>query len=338
MTLFARMQTVCFTYATYLRMIVWPMSGLSPIHIVDVGIFSRLDLRSAAIDLFSVAIAAGSVYFGARLRIAGLLGLAITAALFPVLHIIPIAFEESLYHERYATLAIAVMCIWLPGLAPRPTIDRKLADMRRLIPVAAAGWLAIAVMNTAILIPLWSDEVRLWLWVLSGQPESIEAKDHLLSTYAERSDPRAQSLADQLVAGQAECPTCMLNAAYLALANNDERRAEAAMKRLQKSPSLTSNVSLSAGYFLCVGELLELKRGPSEAEQAFKASITLEPYDPQPISHLALLLAREHRVPEALEAEKKAMSLLPDNQQLAHHRDFMQALEHPDLAPGSLPG
>lgn len=113
----ARWQKSCFTYVMYWRMMVWPMLGLGPIHQVDEQRFATIDPALLAIDVVALIILLGGLYLFARKKLIGYLILAASVALFPVLHIIPIGFNESLYHERYAMTALAIACAFLPCAA-----------------------------------------------------------------------------------------------------------------------------------------------------------------------------------------------------------------------------
>jgi tetratricopeptide (TPR) repeat protein len=327
----ARFQTVCFIYVHYLRVAIWPMLGLGPFHFVDTRQFLTLSLTSVATDAAAVATLAGAILLAYRRKMLGFLVLAASAALFPALHIIPVAFDSSLYHERYAMPAIAMICVWLPGLLPEPSSRFVRRGAALVVPIAAACWLGVAILNIAVTLPLWGDDVKLWQWVAREQPDSIDAQDHLLSTYIERNDPRAQPLADRIIAEHLDCSNCWLNAAYLAVNDGDVSRAEAAVKLLQHSPDLGSSDSLMSGYMLVAGQLLELQHDLGGSEQAYNSAIKIEPYDPQPAYQLALLLAREGRTSEAKIAEGKAIALIPPGERPRRQGYFEQALNHPEV-------
>jgi tetratricopeptide (TPR) repeat protein len=325
-SVFARFQTVCFVYTHYLRLIIWPMYGLSPVHVVETKQFATASLSLIARDASAMLILGGAIYLALRRNLLGILVLASTAALFPALHVIPVAFDPSLYHERYAMPAIAMACIWMPGLLRDPSARFAPHPLTRIVPIALAAWLAASVLNIAVTLPLWSDDILLWQWTAKEQPGIVAPLGQLLAIYVERNDPRARVLADRLVAEHPECSNCMLNAAYLALFERDVPRAEIALKHLQQAPELAIDKSLYSGYILAVGQMLELQRDFVESEQAYHRAIELAPYDPQPEMQLALLLARERRTGEASSAANKAIELFPPSERSGRRSLFEQVL------------
>src|SRR5699024_11017942 len=112
----------------------------------------------------------------------------VTAALLPALHIAPIEFDPSYYHDRYATAAIAIACAFLPmtmgELAAR---SRSLSRVTALasLPVLVA-WLALGIFTISTSLPLWRDEALLWKWVLATNPGYFLAEDNVLVRYLER--------------------------------------------------------------------------------------------------------------------------------------------------------
>ena len=76
------------------------MLGLGPVHEIELQRFAVPTIASLVIDATAIAIIAGGCYLTWKRSLFGGLVLASTAALLPVLHIAPIAFDPSLYHER----------------------------------------------------------------------------------------------------------------------------------------------------------------------------------------------------------------------------------------------
>ena len=110
---------------------------------------------------------------------------AVTVALLPVLHILPVQYDPSLYHERYLMPGLALALALLPRMVA--AISLPSARLRTVtIAGFAAGmlWLGIAVINIRVTLPLWSNETKLWQW---------QAAQDQGSTYARAQPARARN-------------------------------------------------------------------------------------------------------------------------------------------------
>lgn len=325
----AHLQTVSYIYMTYWRILIWPMVELGPVHIVDASRFATFGAASFAIDLAAVVLPCGGIWLAWKRKPFGYLIMAVTVALLPVLHIVPVAFDYSLYHERYAMTAVAMACALLPCVVASIALPR--VQLRRFAIAASAitlAWLGLAVMNIRVTLPLWSDETKLWLWVLQEHPESTAAKNHLLSTYIELNDHvHARQVADMLMADDEICPICMVNIASLAVADGDMARAAIALEKAKQTISPHSEPSLVQGFILATGQLREMKHDLQGAELAYRDAIAMEPMDPQAQMNLALLLARQGNAPEARKQAELALSLLAPDQRKAQGKFFEETLD-----------
>lgn len=227
--------------------------------------------------------------------------------------------------------AVAVACALLPGALWQPLASSFAnKSVRLLAQLFALAWLGLAVVNIRVTLPLWSDEIRLWTWVLRKYPQSIEAKDHLLSTYLERNDrTHARQLADILLAEKQPCTTCMINIASLAVADRDTTRAEEALVRARDSMHAGIAPRSMQAYVLATGQLLELQGDLDGAETAYRGAISLEPLDPRSQMALALLLAREGKVDEARRQAAIAVPLLAPDEREAGRSAFESTLQAP---------
>lgn len=324
---FARLQTASFLFITYWRLLLWPMRGLGPLHEIDTHPFAIASAGSLAIDLAALAIVAGAGYFALRRKPLACAVLAASVVLLPVLHVLPVRFEVSLYHERYAMTALALLCaLWPAALAGAASPRLASPLLKGVACLLLAAWLGLALVNVRVTVPLWSDETKLWQWVLRDHPESVTARDHLLSTYMERGDyAAAQPLADALVAESAPCANCMINAASLALARGDAARASVALEKAS-GQHLQSQPRQLQGFVLATGQLRELKRDLAGAEEAYRDAITLEPFDPEAQMTLALLLAREKRESEARAACAQALALFVPEERERRRQVFERTL------------
>jgi tetratricopeptide (TPR) repeat protein len=325
----AHLQTICFIYLAYWKLLIWPMTGLSPLHIVPAQQFTEFGPMSCAIDAAALLIAAAGLFLLYKRKPLGGLITAVTAALLPVLHIIPAAIDESIYHERYAMVAITMACILLPLVIAGPILQHRRKGL--IIGCGAAvcvAWLALSVINITVTLPLWSDEVRLWKWALRQNPRSIFAEDALLSTYIERGDvAHAQPLADTLMQDGHACAKCMLNVAFLAIAQHDQERTAAALQEARRSIDLsTSNHALVMGYILASGNLSEMQQDPAGAEEAYNAAIALDPLSPEAHMNLAFLQVRQGKFDDARKSEETALSLSATQARTKRRQQFEDIL------------
>ena len=137
-----RVHLINFTYLAYWKLLVWPMAGLGPIHIVPAQQFADFTVATAATDAVALAIILIGFYLLWKRKLLGGLIMGVTAALLPVLHVIPIEFEESIYHDRYAMTAVAIVSALLPNVVAEwlgRLGNRRLASYALSL-VAAAGW------------------------------------------------------------------------------------------------------------------------------------------------------------------------------------------------------
>jgi hypothetical protein len=321
----AHFQEICLTYVSYLKLIVWPMSGLGPMHPLPAQQLSELDPASIFSDLAALSLLLSSGYllfkrhaFGAALGIA-------TVALLPVLHIIPIGFDDTLYHERYAMFAIAVACVWVPAAAESFSQSALGTPLARQSLAALAGvWLVLAAVGIRITLPLWADELRLWRWALSQNPDSRLVQDALLATYLERGQPQLGApYADRLMQTARDCSKCMLNVAYARLMQSDADGADQALNAADEAMRLTAPArNLVVGFVIARGNLEELRGHPDVAEEAYATAMQLDPLGPEPVMNLALLEAKNRQILRGEEYLQRALVLSAADQRERRRREF----------------
>ncbi len=284
-SLVARLQEISLTYVSYWKMLLWPMPGMSPIHPVDTRQFAF----AHPVLLLADGMALGLVLVGLwlMLRRASPLAciiMAATVALLPVLHVASVDFERSLYHERYAMLALAVICAMLPLLwRPLPQKSKSLA--RLAVPVMSIAlffWSAFALIDIHLILPNWANDTSLWRWALDKQPHASQAKDNLLHTYIRDGNlAEARKLGDRFLADPVPCANCMLNVAKLALDDKDSARAGVALEQVRRSPLLTMDKSMLHTYYQYTGRMLVLQGQWDDARQVLQAALSLDSSDTQ---------------------------------------------------------
>ncbi len=138
----ARLQTAAQALLIYWRILVWPMIGLAPTHFVDLKQFEIFSARNLGIDLAALALVVAGVYGTLKRSPFGYALLAVTVALLPVLHILPVQFDPSLYHERYLMPGLALTLALLPRMVstiPLPSARLRPVAMTSKPPPACSG-------------------------------------------------------------------------------------------------------------------------------------------------------------------------------------------------------
>jgi hypothetical protein len=332
---FARAQKICLTYLSYWKLIVWPMSSIAPIHQVDEQLFQSFSIPSLGADMAAFGLLAAGVVAFYRRHPVGTLIMAVSFALLPVLNLIPISFTESLYHDRYAATAIALACALLPTtLKPVWAVLRQHISTRTAAYMLPAVWLAFAVLNIQITVPLWSNETKLWQWALRKDPGSVPVLEHLLSTYMASGDYRqARAIGDQLLLQKSLDGTTLINIANLAIEDGDLSQAASVLNTAKDVIARHPNVRHEARFILALGFLREKRGETAGAEEAYRDAAGLVPIDPDGPMYLALLLARQGRTAEAHEALAKALSLSAPSAQAKVRFLFQEALASDSSQP-----
>jgi hypothetical protein len=328
---FARLQLVCESYLTYWKMILWPMNGLNPLHEYATD-HSVLTLTSAAIDLAALALFSFGVFRLVASRPIGALIIATTVALLPMLHIVPVDLDDSLYHDRWAMTATAIACTYLPVTwrAFQDACSRR-TFCRALSTTLVVVWLAFAVFNIRVTLPLWSNEVRLWQWALHDNPRSLIAQDNLLAVYIESGDlGDARELAARFLADERDCLDCMLNVAQVAILEHDSATANQALVRAQQAMKSQPPSRRHLVAYICkVGDLRRQQGDLAGAESAYKDAIKLDPMIPEPHFSLATVLARQGRAQEARRVADDGIALIAPEQRPKAEREFERLLGTP---------
>ena len=334
-----RLQEICFVYLRYWRMFFWPTIGMGPVHPVAASEYLAVSGWSLLRDGAALGIVLAGVGLAFRRFYAGGLILAVTFALLPVLHIIAAGFDANLYHERYAMPALAMACAWLPLTLMEIQIP---ARIRRTISIAAyvtlIAWMLLAVLTIRETVPLWSSQVTLWQWAVKENPTSVGAKDELISAYiGQGSYTAAWQVIDELVANNVSCMNCMLNAASLAVKENNASRASFFLQRIKNSPELYTDRATYRFYLNTIAQLELLQGNSAAAEKVAKSAIAMDNLDPEPQHTLAVALALQGKITEAEQVEDAAISLVEPSERQQQHQRFESLLSwlrsHPAKNP-----
>lgn len=285
----ARLDSVAYVYLKYWAVILGVPTELNPLHPVG---SVRFGVDSAVMTLRMAGAACvgalGLLVVSKRFPALGVLVLSATLYLLPVLGIVPVQFDGSIYHERYAIGAIALTAVLLPRilgelrqlLAPMPIVSR-------LLPLLALAWLSWAVPNVRATIPLWSDNVALWEWTVRGNPGNSYALGNLVSAYVRAGKmANARALVRQALAEGMACDNCYLNGLMFAVRDGDRELIDATLEQLRESPTFFQRAGNRYFYFRTIAHL-ELRLGnPESARMALREAIQIE--DQEPFAHLLM--------------------------------------------------
>jgi tetratricopeptide (TPR) repeat protein len=248
--------------------------------------------------------------------------------LLPVLHILPVQFDPSLYHERYLMPGLALALTLLPRMIA--TISLPSARLRpATIAGVAAGmlWLGIAVINIRVTLPLWSNETKLWQWQAAKDQESTYAKVNLLALATSHSDRiSARKLADELLAGKEPCFVCMIDVAALAMEDGDLARAKEALDRAQDAIPTIPQPRLLQSFVLATARLRELEHDSEGAAEAYHDAIGMGPLEPMAHMGFALFLARQGKITEARAMMDETLPLWPPDLREKSRQEFERTL------------
>jgi len=328
-SVFAQLQEACFIYLHYWKMLLWPMSGMSPLHEIDTQQFHVISTSALFVDAIAIGSIAVGLYTALRRSSPiGCIVIMMTVALLPVLHVAPVAFAPSLYHEHYAMTALAAICMMLPLIRIHaPTQQRQAVLTRAGIGIIGCFWLILAIINIRITLPLWSNNASLWQWALIENPDSINAKDNLLSAYIDENDfASANRLVGQLFADHVACTNCALNAAILAVAESDPTKAAEALEKVKNSTEVLQDKQMYRTYLVTTGQMLVQQGHLEDATGIFRAAIEMDPLDPQPQLSLATTLALQNKKDEARKIGDAAITLLPSDRRHAAYKILDQAI------------
>lgn len=324
----ARMQEVCFLYLRYWRLFFWPMAGMGPMHPLSMAPFFTFKTSLLLRDFAALGIVVAGIWLTLRRFYMGGLILVVTLAIMPVLHIVPAYLDTSLYHERYAMTPLALACSLLPLVLlelPIPKGSVRAASIAGYFCLVV--WLALSITNIRQITPLWSYQVQLWQWAVHENPDFIAAKEQLIGAYIGAGDEaHAWQVIHSVVAENVPCPSCMLNAAVLALRHNDTKLAEFYIDRIDRTNGLVEPGNY-VFYFKIKASLLLLQSPPAAAEETLREAVAREPSNPDPYMELAAGLALLGKTTEANEAEQTSLRLMPPEIRPRRHQVFLAVLK-----------
>lgn len=310
-----RVDTVAYVYLKYWMVVLGVPTDLNPLHAVGSVEFGKdILLISLRIIASLGVLALGLLAVLRRLKAIGVLVIAVTLYLVPVLGIMPIQFDESIYHERYAIGAVVLVAVLLPKMLREwaDIFSPHLPALVKLFPILAMIWLTWAVVNVRVTIPLWSDNLALWQWAVKGNPESTNARANLIGAYMMFGDTdNARDALEDVVSKDMDCPTCYINGFIMAVGGEgDVELAESMVDRLRRSPDIMDDKSVRFLYLRTAAHY-ELRLGNYEdAVDLLEAAIDLEGYDSHSYMLLAEAMVAQGRQEAASDAAEKSLAMV----------------------------
>jgi len=322
---FNHLLLVLKSLGTYLLLMVWPFTNLTPIHyserpVPPGDLVAWLSLALIALVAFGVAV------LGRRARPAGWLALAGVLTLLPVVNILPLELGGGAYvAERYLlfplvfpTLAVGLLLGVRPAGeaagAPRPFPWKE---------ALAVLYLLAGLATIQLTLPHWRDDLSLWSWAEGRAPRSALPPTNLALQYIHRGQyGLALTKAQQAIALDPQNADAHDNAGLALFHLGKYAEAQAAFARATElRPENALYWNNLAGALREQGKLEEAEK--IVREQALARDPTL------PAGHvnLGLIYLRMGRFEEAAGELRQALALLPPEEATADLWGFLgQAL------------
>jgi len=266
------------SYAEYLRLILFPFGGISPVHPVSLPLNPAEVTNWLLASVLVLALVTAALVIRKRPQ-PGWLLLALLASLVPIANIGIIQRPPaSFFSESYLVFPMAMFAIWIASIMPLSFASGSRAKIRGRVAatVATVGiWLVAGVFTIVTTVPLWKNDRSLWLWAAVKHPESTTALINASSALADSNDYRsALTFAKKALALDRGNPVAWAAAG----------RAQTWLGQYQ------------------------------QAEESFKKSIDLKLANPEAWLGLAQLLQQQHKHADAIQIlENVVLQNEPDN-------------------------
>lgn len=165
----------------YVRLVFYPFLYVSPQHYSSTPILSS-DV-DAWIGILLVAFYLAFLAVVRKNRVATGLGLAVIVSFLPIINIIPLTIGENIVHDRFLQFPLCflvmIVCygIWMLALASNGVVKKI------TLPLVAAVWFSLSVMNIEVTLPSWGNNVSLWKWALQRNENSAAVYGSLSQAY-----------------------------------------------------------------------------------------------------------------------------------------------------------
>lgn len=307
-------QKIVWTYVSYLRILLYPWTGLNPIHSFDPAYFEtvRPALLLALLALMGLLCWATLAAYK-RASVAACLILIVTSSLLPVLNVLPTGFALSLYHERYAINALAFGSVLLP-LLPWPRWSVLSPSVKRLLlGTSAFVWVASSVLTIRSTLPLWLEDERLWRWAVAENPTSEVAQYNTTAALLRNGKVvEANRYVDEFATFGRACARCDIEVANVELNQGNIGRGEILARRIRSSPRTAKDLDVRGDYYLIAGRIALTEGRYVDAIELLSSGTALRPNQLAAQINLATALLKAGRTEDGMVAVDDAIEIADD--------------------------
>jgi len=169
----------------YLSLIFFPLGKLNVAHPIPTSLDLGNIITIAGYGVVLLVFVLG--WFSKRNRIHIIAGaFVVLASLFPVLGIIPLPRNPGMYFaESFLPfpLAISIVVLSTPVNAVFDPVHETSSKVVVLVRSIFVAWLLLAAFTVWSTIPIWNNNISLWLWAKSANPGTVQVSDNLSSAY-----------------------------------------------------------------------------------------------------------------------------------------------------------
>jgi Flp pilus assembly protein TadD len=293
----SRVGNAIVSYATYLRILVWPAD--LAIHYPYPKQISPAIVAASLALLVAISVAAFALRKRCPYFLAGWLWY--LGAMVPVIGIVQVGMQAMA--DRYAYipfLGLYMVIVWGAADLFR---SRKLTDLAGPV-LAGVSALTLAAI-TSFQIPQWRNDVTLWEHALAATEENETAHSQLATIYSSRKDPEKAVFHAKEAARIAPTPFLLMDLGDILVGNGNAAEAEQAYRRaLDVQPGAPAILPK-------LGKILVEQRRTDEAETLFK-SVT----PPNPVAEVTfgriyleqnILDAAERHFRKAIELDSRSV-------------------------------
>jgi tetratricopeptide (TPR) repeat protein len=298
--------------ASYTITALWPFTTLSPIHFGTLPIATSDPAAWIAL-VFVALLLFGVIVWIRRAQSTGWLALSALLALLPVINVVPLQLGGGAFiAERFLMFPMAMLALAVSGLLRAPTEKpARQAATPAASPrgawLAAGLWVLASLVTIQLILPMWRDDLTLWMWAAQRAPQSATPYTNLSLQYS------SMGLNDLAVQVAQHALTLDQNNADawndLGLAYFGQKSYADAQSAFDKASSLQPENALFWNNL--AGALREQNQLGDAEKILIDKSLKLNPNLPAAYLNLGMVYLSADRPDLALPYLQRAMELLP---------------------------
>jgi len=176
------------TFYEYGTILLFPFFNISPVHVIELPLRAAVFSNWLPVLLVTLLVVVAFYQVPRHPRSAWLFFLTM-ASLVPVSNIVPLNRPEgSFFADCYLVYPTAALVLMFSGLFVE-TYNKEGRQKTLILGVARvvfAIWILASIVVIRSTLPLWNNDLNLWLWASLKEPTSETAHVNLASTYFER--------------------------------------------------------------------------------------------------------------------------------------------------------